>query len=479
MTETSLEGQTMLTRAEGLAEGRAARARVPRTELAAITTEGRDPLGILKRQNSTRLADLIPLRTERMAASAFAFYRGTAALMAADFAREPHTGILVPSCGDAHISNFGFFASPQRTLLFDLNDFDEAAWAPWEWDLKRLVASVVIGARDGRGVAVADDAARRSVIAYARALRSAVGMDPLQRYFTHFDADTRLDGLDVDSRRDLQTAIAAAEKRTGARAARKLTVRGADGHLRFIEQPPVMTHADPDIRQISEEAFRLYSASAGVDIQLLLRQYRVRDVARRVVGVGSVGTRCYLTMLGTADAEPMILQVKEAGRSVLAEYGGITQPADLQDLIDERGEGARVVGMQRVLQAFSDPFLGHIRGVRQEHDYYVRQFHDMKGSIDTDVIEDEGYREYAVACAITLARAHAQAPAAAAIAGYVGKGNQLANILVGWANAYADLAAQDYQAFVAQAEAAKSEAAKADAANSEPKNSESTKESTS
>ncbi len=448
MAETNLIGDAMLTRAEGIAEGRAARARTPRTALAAISTAGRDPLGILERQNSTRVADLIPLRTERMAAGPFAFYRGTAAIMAADFAREPHTGILVPSCGDAHIGNFGFFASPQRTLMFDVNDFDESAWAPWEWDLKRLVASIVIGARDSRGSAVADDAARRSVIAYARALRSAAGLDPLQRYFAHFAADAGADGLDVDSRRDLQTAIAAAEKRTGARAARKLTVRGADGHLRFVEQPPVMTHADPGIRAIGDEAFSLYAESAGVDIQLLLRQYRVRDVARRVVGVGSVGTRCYLAVLGTPDAEPMILQVKEAGRSVLAEYGGIVQPADLQRLIDESGEGARVVGMQRVLQAFSDPFLGHIRGAQ---DYYVRQFHDMKGSIDTDVIEDEGYRDYAVACAITLARAHAQAPAATAISGYAGKGGRLADILVRWANAYADLAAEDYRAFVKQA----------------------------
>ena len=451
MTETNLVGDRMLTRAEGLAAGRAIRERTPRAALATIETAGRDPLGILDRQNSTRQPDLIALRTERMAANPFAFYRGTAAIMAADFARTPHTGILVPSCGDAHIGNFGFFASPQRTLMFDLNDFDEAAWAPWEWDLKRLVASVVIGARETRGPAVADEAARQCVLAYARALRAAIRADPLQRYFAHFDATATRDGIDVDSRRALQKAIASAEKRTGERAARKLTVRGDDGHLRFIEQPPVMTHADPWIRELSDTAFVQYAATANVDIQLLLRQYRVRDVARRVVGVGSVGTRCYLAVLGTADAEPLLLQVKEAGRSVLVEYGGIAQPDELQQRIDERGEGARVVGMQRVLQAFSDPFLGHIKGSRD--DYYVRQFHDMKGSIDTDVIEDEGYREYAVACAITLARAHAQAPAAAQIAGYAGKGVQLADTLVSWAGAYADLAAQDYRAFAARAAA--------------------------
>ena len=456
MAETTLVGDAMLTRAEALAEGRAARDRTPRTELGRITRKGRDPLGILRRQNSTRLPDLVPLRIERMAASPFAFYRGSAALMAADFAREPNTGIVVPSCGDAHIGNFGFFASPQRTLMFDLTDFDEAAWAPWEWDLKRLVASIVIAARADRGSAVADEAARRSVIAYVRALRAAVSADPLQRYFAHFDASARLEGLDVDSQQDLRKAIAAAEKRTTARAARRLTEAGKHGTLRFVEQSPVMTHVDPDIRAISDEAFQRYAESAHVNIQLLLRQYRVRDVVRRVVGVGSVGTRCYLAALSTADGEPMILQVKEAGPSVLAEYGGIAQPADLKDLVDEHGEGARVVGMQRVLQAFSDPFLGHIRGAGRGsggyRDYYVRQFHDMKGSIDTDEIEDEGYLEYAVACAITLARAHAQAPAAPLISGYAGKGGRLADILVRWANDYADLAEQDYRAFVARAE---------------------------
>ncbi|GAB6858714.1 DUF2252 domain-containing protein [Microbacterium xylanilyticum] len=449
MTETSLVGEPMLTRAQGLAAGRAVRQRVPRAELASLTTTGRDPLAILERQNSARLQDLVPLRTERMAVDPFAFFRGSAAIMAADLARAPHTGILVPSCGDAHIGNFGFFASPQRTLLFDLNDFDEAAWAPWEWDLKRLVASVVIGAREARGHELADDAARQSVLAYVRALNAAVAADPLQRYFAHFDAEAGRDGLDVDSQRGLQKAIAAAEKRTGERAARKLTARGDDGHLRFVEQPPIMTHAAPEIREVSDAAFERYAATANVDIRLLLRQYRVRDVARRVVGVGSVGTRCYLAVLGTADAEPLLLQVKQAGRSVLVEYGGVDQPDELEQRIGEGGEGARVVAMQRVLQAFSDPFLGHIKGPRD--DYYVRQFHDMKGSIDTDTIEDDGYREYAVACAITLARAHAQAPAAAQISGYAGKGGQLADTLVSWANAYADLATADYRAFATRA----------------------------
>ena len=210
-----------------------------------------------------------------------------------------------------------------------------------------------------------------------------------------------------------------------------------------------MTHADPEIHANGDESFAQYVASANVDIQLVLRQYQLNDVARRVVGVGSVGTRCYLALLSTPDAEPLILQVKEAGQSVLAEYGGIAQPEEMTSIIDAGGEGARVVSLQRVLQAFSDPFLGHIRGPQQ--DYYVRQFHDMKGSIDTEAIEDEGYREYAVACAITLARAHAQAPAASAVSGYAGKGDQLAEILVGWANAYADLVADDYRAFLAQA----------------------------
>lgn len=197
---------------------------MPRSSLGALADGPRDPLGILGEQNATRLPELVGLRTERMAANAFAFYRGTAALMAADLAGGPHTGLLVASCGDAHVSNFGFYASRMRTLMFDLNDFDEAAWAPWEWDLKRLVASVVIAARhSGRSDRVTDLATTRAVLTYRRVLHEALALSPTQRFFSHFDAEAGMGRLTGDSRRVLRTAMRSAQKRTGERAVRRLT----------------------------------------------------------------------------------------------------------------------------------------------------------------------------------------------------------------------------------------------------------------
>lgn len=448
MAESSAPAQTrVLSRADWVAAGREVRTQVPRAALAKLDPHGRDPLGILARQDAQRVPELVPLRAERMAASPFAFYRGTAAIMAADLAREPHTGILVASCGDAHISNFGFYASPQRTLMFDLNDFDEAAWAPWEWDLKRLVASVVIGARGVRDAAVGERSARDAVLAYTRALRAAVAASPLERYYFHLDPKTTYPGLDASSRTVLKRAIKDAKRRTGDRAVRKLTAPDAEGRVRFVESPPTTTRAEPEVYPRMQDAFAQYLASANVDVRLLLRQYVLRDVVRRVVGVGSVGTRCYLSLLDTGDDEAFILQVKEAGLSVLEEHGGIAQPEEVRCAVDEGGQGARVVGMQRILQAASDPFLGHLRGGHR--DYYVRQFHDMKGGIDTDALEDEAYRDYAVACAVILARAHAQSENAGAIVGYLGRGAGIAESLLQWADAYAALSEADYRAFVA------------------------------
>nr|WP_274636302.1 DUF2252 domain-containing protein [Microbacterium bovistercoris] len=431
------------------ASGRARRRVLPRRGLVELTVGARDPLGILDRQNSVRVPELIPLRVERMSQSPFAFYRGTAALMAADLAQSPHSGILVASCGDAHVSNFGFYASPQRRLVFDLNDFDEAAWAPWEWDVKRLVTSIVIaGQATSRDEASVRDAATGAVRAYARAIRTAVAMSPTQRYFSHFDVDAVRATLDKASRKVLRAAIRAAQKRTGERAADRTTTRDADGRLAFVEDPPRLTHVSPELEERVHGYADRYAASAAVDIRMLLQNYTVADVARRVVGVGSVGTRCHLVVLEDGDGNGLLLQAKEAGRSVLAEHGGIRQPRALDEHVARFGEGGRVVGMQRILQAVSDPFLGHLRsdgGV----DLYVRQFHDMKGGIEIDGLEDEPFAQYAQSCAIVLARAHAQSPAAAMVAGYLGDGRAAAEPLREWAHAYADLSRADYAAFVA------------------------------
>lgn len=441
--------------AERVAAGRALRARLPRAAQAELrVAPERDPLAILKHQNSTRLQDLVPLRAERMSQSAFAFYRGTAAIMAADLAAAPHTGIVVASCGDAHVSNFGFYASPQRTLLFDLNDFDEAGWAPWEWDLKRLVASIVIA---GRASARDDLATGRAVLsavrAYARALRRAVRASPTARYFSHLDAEAGLGAgsgaarMDEGSRKVLRAAIAHARKRTGERAAKKLTRTDGAGRRRFVMSPPTMAPLTPAADARARDYLREYLTTAEGDVQQLMRHYTLADTARRVVGVGSVGTRCALVLLQDGDGNPLIMQSKEACKSVLEEFGGIDQPIELQAHVARYGQGARVVALQRNLQAVSDPLLGHLRA--DDADLYVRQFHDMKGGIDAEVLDDEPFAVYAQACAVILARAHSQSPSAAVASGYVGRGGELGEALLEWGRAYADLSAADYRAFCA------------------------------
>lgn len=429
--------------------GRETRASRPRAELATLETAGRDPLGVLDDQNATRVEEYLPIREERMAADEFSFFRGGAAIMAADLAAAPHSGILVPSCGDAHVANFGFYASPQRSLLFDVNDFDEAAWAPWEWDVKRLVTSVVIAGRaTDRAPGVIEEAARSAIRAYRFALATGTSMPPSQRYFTHYAADTVIETLDKPSRRALTAAIAEARGRTGERAVRKLTHRDEDGRLRFVEHPPTMTRTAPEVEAGLREFITDYRASAGLDVQILLDHYEVADVIRRVVGVGSVGTRCALVLFHDGDGNSLILQAKQAEPSVLQRFGGIPQPAQLMDLVERHGEGARAVSMQRTLQAFSDPFLGYLRALGA--DMYVRQFHDMKGGIDATLLEDGPFVTYARACAVILARAHVQSSASAEVVGYIGRGGAIERALLAWSYDYADVVRADYRDFVAR-----------------------------
>jgi uncharacterized protein (DUF2252 family) len=432
-----------------LSTGREVRATMPRSALSRRVDVERDPIGILDAQNATRLTRFLRLRAERMAASPFAFYRGTAAIMAADMANDPHTGILVASCGDAHVSNFGFYASPQRTLVFDLNDFDEAAWAPWEWDVKRLVTSIVIaGQATSRDDSVVRDAALSAVRTYARALAGAVRLSPLERFYEHFDADARLASMDPASRRKMRAAMRDAERRTGERAMRRITEVGGNGRIRFVEAPPTMTHTEPDVAARMKGFVDEYVATTTVDIRMLLRHYVFSEVVRRVVGVGSVGTRCFLVLLQDGAGNALLLQPKEAVRSVLEEFGGIVQPPALVDHVAQFGEGGRVVALQRILQAVSDPFLGHLRVSDNRTDYYVRQFHDKKGSIEIETLEDGPFRRYADTCATTLARAHVQSQTAALVAGYIGNGRVVGESILEWAYAYADRSRADYALYL-------------------------------
>ncbi|MFV0434944.1 MAG: DUF2252 domain-containing protein [Leucobacter sp.] len=435
---------------ELMAQGRALRGPLPIEQQGHLPIrKDRDPLGILAEQNATRLQDLVPLRAERMSENLFAFYRGGAAIMAADLAAGPHSWVLVPSCGDAHISNFGFYGSPQRTLVFDLNDFDESAWAPWEWDLKRLIASIVIaGQMSNRDQPTVEKAVLDSVKTYAVAMRAAIGMSPTKRYFVRLDVEASRDNLGKDSRTVLQNAVKHAHRRTSKRATHRLTRAEENGRLRFIETPPTMTRATEEMEAASIQGLHDYMHSTNADVRQLMHHYRLSDMARRVVGVGSVGTRCALALLQDGDGNTLIMQTKQAVTSVLQQYGGVRQPQELQEHIDNHGEGGRVVAMQRILQAVSDPFLGHLQ--TPYADLYVRQFHDMKGGIDAETLDDGPFTAYSQACAVMLARAHSQSPNAAVVSGYVGgKGRKLGEALVQWGYAYTDLTKQDYKKFLA------------------------------
>lgn len=438
--------QSKVSQEERSALGRAARKTTPRSTLAERSTAPRDPLGIIRAQNADRLPELVPLRMERMLTSPFAFFRGSAALMAADLANDPNSDILVASCGDAHVSNFGFYASPQRTLVFDLNDFDESAWAPWEWDVKRLVTSIVVGGmQTSRDDAVIRDAAMAAVQAYARAIRGFVRLSPVDRYFSHSDPASAFASLDGASRRALKAAMKDAERRTSDRAVRKLTVRDENDVLSFVEQPPTMTHVPPEITAMIEELGLAYARTANIDIQVVLAHYKAVDLVLRVVGVGSVGTRCFLIAFEDGDDNVLLLQAKEANQSVLVEYGGIEQPPVLEEIMNTVGQGGRIVAMQRVLQAVSDPFLGTVEGPGGR-EFFVRQFHDKKGSFDVEALEDAPFRRYATACAITLARAHCQAPVSGEIAGYIGNGQIAGEAIIDWSYKYAEVSRGDFEA---------------------------------
>lgn len=424
--------------------GKDTRSRVPRSLHGEyLPAADRDPVGILKRQHAHRVAELIPLRLERMTANPFAFYRGSAAIQAADLADEPRTGIDVTICGDAHIANFGIFASPERSLVFDLNDFDESAYGPWEWDVKRFVASVVLAARQrGFREAKVNAVAREAASAYRVGLRQMVRLGVLERYYIR--ADVRRVRRALTSQQVLDRAIDAASQRTSDRVVRKITQRGADGAMTIIENPPRQTHVPETTEQNVLGILRAYLATVPTDIAVLLSQYVATDAVRRVVGVGSVGTRCYIIVLTGPAGEPLVLQVKEASESVAVEFGGAS--AGRSPLLDAHAHadehGHRVVGNQRVLQAVSDPFLGH--AAKDGHAFYIRQFRDHNVSIDTETLDFRPFADYIDACGTVLARAHAQSPDAPFIAGYLGSGRAFDTAMVQWAFDYAEQAHADY-----------------------------------
>ncbi|HWS94215.1 MAG TPA: DUF2252 domain-containing protein [Mycobacterium sp.] len=438
---------------EDVARGRALRKTVSRRALAQLTPSNRTATEILVEQNADRLRELVPLRFARMLADPFAFYRGSAAVMAADLAASPSTGIEIMCCGDAHISNFGMYAAPDRSIIFDLNDFDEAAVAPAEWDVKRLITSVIIG---GRHAEYPAKTIRRYVedalVGYETSLQAMLeNMDVMDRYYLRMEPERYVGKVSKGMLGVIQKTISRARTRTSAQVFKQIMKIGPDGTPRLREQPPVLQHVDEEIEAPLVEAVQEYLAAVPPDVALLLSHFRATDLALRVVGVGSVGTRCYLVILVGPDGAPLILQIKEATRSVLEEYGGWRQPASMTAAIEAKGQGVRVTDGQQILQAMSDVFLGTTR--KDGRDYYIRQFHDMKGTIETEGMAASTFGEYVSACAVLLARAHSQSTNASILRGYVGTNATVHEAVAEWSYAYADKSLDDFHQLHAAAKA--------------------------
>jgi uncharacterized protein (DUF2252 family) len=438
---------------ERAARGKAARADVPRSSHAEWEpAPGRkDPVTLQEEAGKDRVQELLPIRYGRMLTSPFAFFRGTADIMAADLAPTPTTGFRAQLCGDAHLSNFGLFGSPERDLVFDINDFDETLPGPWEWDVKRLAASLALAGRDrGFPKRKRRDITRTAVRDYRKSMREFASMPELDVWYAHADVDhiarlasSRLSGKQV---RRAAAAVDKARAKDSMRALRKLT-RIQDGQPRIVSDPPLIVpiaelapgaereQLDAGIRALLD----VYRASLPYDRRRLLERYTHVETARKVVGVGSVGTRVWIVLMVGRDAgDPLFLQCKEAGPSVLEPYAGKSR---------FKNHGRRVVEGQRLMQASSDIMLGWLtsEGIDGENrDFYVRQLWDWKGSVDVESMRASGLAAYGGLCGWTLARAHARTGDRIAIAAYLGKGDHFDRALVEFAERYADQSERDY-----------------------------------
>lgn len=444
-------GVQPLSRAELRAQGKARRSDLPPASHAdpGVNRPDRDAVGVLRAQEDDREPGLIPLRYGRMAASPFAFFRGSAAVMARDLAASPSTGLTAQLCGDAHVANFGMYAAPDRSLVFDLNDFDETFPGPFEWDVKRLAASVVVAARDGgESDAAGRAAAVTTVKSYRKTVAAMAAMPPLEAWYARVEVDElaeRLRGTALG--KGVRRAAKKSLRNTGDVAVGRLTEAGPDGRLRFRADPPLLVpvddHLEPGIDARVAALFDRYLSTLTPDRQMLLSRFGYRAMAHKVVGVGSVGTRALVLLFESGDGDALLLQVKQAGRSVLE---AVSPPASSSS----EHAGRRVVDGQRLLQAASDPFLGWTEGTRlPRREYFVRQLRDMKGGVDLAALDGEGMAMYGRVCGAVLARAHARAGSAAMIAGYLGGSSAFDEAVASFAVDYADVTERDHAALCA------------------------------
>ena len=444
-----------LSVAERIARGKAARSEVPRASHAVFEPPSTrpDPVELLESQAKTRVPELVPLRYGRMLVSPFTFYRGAAKIMAHDLGPTPRSGLTVQCCGDAHLSNFGVFASPERRLVFDVNDFDETLPGPWEWDVKRLAVSMLIAARDnGFRAKEQERIVLDTVGRYRTAMADFAGLKNLDVWYAHLDTDRALEEFGSQFKpkavKRTRKSLAKARTKDSLTAFSKLT-EVVDGQARIIDQSPLIVPIDKLAEGEREDTFnqlrdllRGYRGSLEFDRRVLLEEFELTDFARKVVGVGSVGTRAWIALLlGRDGQDPLFLQMKEAEASVLEES---LAPSEFSN------HGQRVVVGQRLMQATSDIFLGWLHvdsGLdNQQRDFYGRQLKDWKGSAEIEQMVPEGMSAYGKLCGWTLARAHARSGDRIAIAAYLGNGDRFDRALVEFCKAYADQNDRDYQA---------------------------------
>lgn len=430
-----------LTIKQRLARGKKFRNRANRSSHAqwVVSRYRRDPIELLRESDRGRLPALLPIRYARMCESPFAFLRGAAVLMAADLASTPSTGMYVQACGDCHIANFGGFGTPERQLVFDINDFDETLPAPWEWDTKRLAASIVLATREsGIGERNCADAARAAVESYRKHIHEYAEMAAIEVWYSHLNLKILAkEARTAGAKRNWLKMIGKAAQQTPGREFPKITsIR--NGRPRIADRRPLIYHV-PRMGNIGKhisQMFELYRRTLPYDRRIVLDRYELVDVARKVVGVGSVGTRCAAVLLMAGVCDPLLLQFKEARRSVMEPYAGKSK-------YDNQGE--RVVVGQRMLQSASDVFLGWARDDKG-HDYYFRQLRDMKMKIDLESMSKGDWFEYVKLCGWALARGHARTGDPAQIAGYLGRGDAFDNAIERFAVAYADQTDRDYEA---------------------------------
>jgi uncharacterized protein (DUF2252 family) len=432
-----------LSRAEGIALGKALRETVPRSshEQWQPATDRPEPIALLAASNQGRIAALVPIRYGRMLASPFAFLRGAASIMAFDLSQTPKTGIKVQAGGDCHLSNFGGYGTPERNLVFDVNDFDETLPAPWEWDVKRLATSIIVA---GRSLKLSDKISRVAAVAAVQSYREHMNeyaqMTAMDVWYTRIGVESLLSFTSrTKELKKLKLEVSKAQAFKPLLELHKLT-QTADGQLRFIDRPPLVSHPSPEDPLAVEmlSVFHQYRQTLREDSRVLLDRYHVVDIAMKVVGVGSVGTRCGVALLVTGDNEPLFLQIKEARASVLEPYAGKSA---------YENQAQRVVTGQHLMQASSDIFLGWTKG-DSGHDFYLRQLRDMKTSVEIEGMSEPDLRGYSHLCGWALARSHARSGDRFAIAGYLGQNDTFDRAIANFAVAYADQNERDYHQLV-------------------------------